>query len=1207
MLKYLSIIAVVFFTTVHFCANAQNANTFPFQRINEKDIANKVLERRIVPDKYDVIALNISELKNILSLAPKRQFPQLEASEVVLTLPNPDGSRQDFIIYDDPIMEKGLADKFPEIKTYFGVGLTDRSASVRFDLVPTGFHAMILTNDKSPIFIDPYYYLDNQYYSVYYKKDFSKPKNKEFSCGFDDLEENIEALKHTQTIENADRAGDCGTLRTYRLALAANVEYSAYYGGTVAGAMAGMTITMNRVNAVYEKDFALRMNMVINNNLVVYATGLSGPTSIAYTTSTDPYTNGDGSTMLSENITTLNTVIGAANYDIGHVFSTGGGGVAYLDSPCGSIKGGGVTGSSAPVGDPFDIDYVAHEMGHQWGGPHTFNGTVGSCNDNGSSANAYEPGSGTTIQAYAGICGSLNIQPNSDAYFHAGSLATMMGFITSAAASAPSATCAVVVTSTGNIAPIANAGLDYSIPQGTPFTLVGSATDANGDILTYCWEQMNNGFLSGVVPSSTQTTGPVFRSIIPTSNSNRTIPKIADIVSNTASTWEKLPTIARSLAMRLTIRDNRPGGGCSTEDNMIVNTIATSGPFALTYPTATGITWTGFNTHTVTWNVVETDVAPINAPFVNILLSLDGGLTYPTTLATGVANNGSYTVTCPNTPSTTARIRVQGANNIFFDISNNNFTIVNGGANYTLSSSVSSQVVCNNANPVFAINTSSEQGFVGNISLSASGLPSGVVAVFSTNPVVAGASSTLSFTGLSSLIAGTYNFTVSATAAPGNKSIGLVLIVYSVSPTAPILSTPTNAATLVSTSPTLTWVSNANAQNYDIQVSNSSSFATIVATATALTTNSYTVASVLATNTTYYWRVRSNNICGSGAYGGGFSFTTDPTTCSTFNSTAAPVLISGGGTPTVLATINVSATGILNDINIVNISGTHSWISDLVTSIKSPTSATYSTLWSALCTSDDNFSISFDDESTNLYTSIPCPMTNALTYKPNQTLSSFDGQALGGTWTLRMVDTENGDGGQLNTWGVKVCALALALPVTWVEFKALSKNNFIELYWKTGVETNNAGFEIQRSDDYEKGFRKIGFVEGKNLKGGNATYQFADNEVVVGKTYYYRLRQLDIDGRESFSTTEAANLKKQGIWDVAASPNPVSDYLILTVFGKMEEKVNVEVFTLEGRLVDAFESDKPTFGLDVQSYQQGLYLVKIKNSQGEFVKKFMKK
>lgn len=610
--------------------------------------------RLIVPARYRFLALDLDLARQLLASAPPEGTVDLRKSPLVLPIPLPDGTTGRFAVVESPIVEPALQAKFPETRTYLGQGLDDPTATARLDVTPFGFHAMILSGATGAVFVDPYRRGDTTHYLSYFKRDFVKPGAEHWRCWRD------ETLRHLdgQPPPASGRLAPSGTqLRTYRAAVAATGEYTQYHGGTVAGAHAAQVTTMNRVVGVYEREVAIRMVLVANNDNLIY----TNP-------ATDPYTNDNAGALLNENQANCDTVIGDASYDIGHVFGTGGGGLAALWVPCTSgSKARGETGSPAPVGDPYDIDYVAHEMGHQWGGQHTFNGTTSSCGGgNREPTTAYEPGSGSTIQAYAGICGAEDLQPHSDPYFHVCSFDQIVAYSTTGNGN----TCAVT-TATGNNPPSVNAGAAYTIPARTPFTLTGSATDPDGDALTYCWEQFDLG--TAGPPNTDDGTRPIFRSFNPTTSPSRTFPRLSDILSNTSTFGESMATTSRVLHFVLTARDNRAGGGGVDYDTTTVTTVGTAGPFRVTSPA--GGVWGAGTTQTVTWDVADTDAAPIACDSVDILLSIDGGLNFPITLAAGTPNDGSQDVTVPALHTTTARIKVRAVGNIFFDISNPDFAL----------------------------------------------------------------------------------------------------------------------------------------------------------------------------------------------------------------------------------------------------------------------------------------------------------------------------------------------------------------------------------------------------------------------------------------------------------------------------------------------------------------------------------------------------
>ena len=596
------------------------------------------------PRVYRSVQLDVVRLRETLRAAVSDATP--------FALPRPGGGFAEFVLEDSGTMSPELAARFPQI-----VSLRGRDAdgnAVRVDLSDLGLQALVFDRDGSWI-VQPNTFGDGSDYISFRRADSATPRR--FHCDTHDRDEtpdeHLSAAPGVETVTGASR-------RVLRTAIAATGEYTAVFGGTVAQGQAAVVTALNRVNQVYGNEFSVTMQLVANNSSVIYTNG-----------GTDPYTNNSGSTMLAQNQTNLDSVIGAANYDVGHVFSTGGGGVATLNSVCNaSSKARGVTGLGNPVGDPFYIDYVAHEMGHQYGGSHTFNSSTGSCNGNRSSNAAYEPGSASTIQGYAGICGADDLQPNSDPYFHAKSLEQMQARLDAV----PSCGTSTANPSSAPVIPAMTT--TYAIPARTPFTLLAPlATDVDNDALTYSWEQYDLGASTAV--NVDNGASPIVRSWNPATVRTRTIPRLSNLLANTTAAGEILPTMARtSMKFRLTVRDNHAGGGRSTSADMPgIQVVATAGPFLVTAPN-TAVSWQTGLPQKVTWDVAGTAAAPISCANVDIDFSRNAGASW-LSLANDVPNDGSHSVAVPNGNATTqARIRVSCSGNIFFDISNVNFTVV---------------------------------------------------------------------------------------------------------------------------------------------------------------------------------------------------------------------------------------------------------------------------------------------------------------------------------------------------------------------------------------------------------------------------------------------------------------------------------------------------------------------------------------------------
>jgi uncharacterized protein YjdB len=664
---------------------------------------------RFHPSAYKVFKLNATAMRTQLWALTSNT-----GSTAIISLPMPDGSFRNFRVWESSVMPQEMAAKYPGIKTFSAEAVNDKRVTAKLDYTLFGFHAVIFDGEQT-IMTDPYDNLNDDFYMVHYKQDENRPFSQRMKCAVGGAHEHspigepmnlgktslpyMDLGKIKNTLPPATTSFVPGktplsaeepqaitvngaTLRTYRLALSANSFYCQAATGlgspTIAQCLSAMTTTLNRVNGVYNREISVQLVYCNNEDTLIW------PTATGSINGADPFAgiNTDPVACINQNQTTVTARIGSANYDVGHVFTTGAGGLAGLGVICNNTqKARGVTGAGTPVGDAFDIDYVAHELGHQFGSSHTFNNNVdGSCNGNASSANAYEPASGATIMDYAGICNPDNIQPNSSPYFSASSLTQIQAHI-----SGSGGTCAVTAPSGHAPATMAPFTALYTIPYKTPFELTSpTATPSAGDTaVTYCWFQWNRGDFGSRL-NQTFVRGPIFRSYQPVYNETRVFPRINTVLTGAlTNSGEKAPDTTRYLTMKMAVRNIMNGMGCFSiyDDTVHIDAISTGSGngyagFRVTSQNTGGIIYTGGSTQTVTWNVVGTNAPPVSAANVTIYMSTDGGFTWPYTIGT-FPNTGTASVTLPNPPvtTTTARIKVKGAGNIFFNINSNNFRV----------------------------------------------------------------------------------------------------------------------------------------------------------------------------------------------------------------------------------------------------------------------------------------------------------------------------------------------------------------------------------------------------------------------------------------------------------------------------------------------------------------------------------------------------
>ncbi len=991
-------IFLVFILLFGFSVYGQDDN---WKRSTSDGNLNSVSIKDLDAKNFKIFELNLQSFRQNLFNAPLRGATN-QFSNKIIQVPNEQGIMESFMIYEAPVLSPSLSLKYPEIKSYVGYKTDGSGTRIRMSVSPKGIQTMISYTDRPTVFMQPVT-RDQSKYIVYNRMAKGDNDFGSFKCSTID-----EYSKEIEIKGLFDRAADDQTLRTFRLAVSVNGEYTQYHGGTVAGALAAINTTITRVNEVFETDMAVTFELVDADELIFTDA------------TTDPYST--LSNWNGELQSTLNSTIGDGAYDVGHMFgaSGGGGNAGCIGCVCvDGQKGSGITSpaDAIPEGDNFDIDYVAHEIGHQVGANHTF-----AFSTEGTGVNS-EPGSGTTIMGYAGITGSNNVELHSDPYFHYHSIDQILDNLVTR-------TC-WVGTSISNNPPSADAGADYTIPQGTAYVLRGSATDGDsGDNLTYCWEQIDSGQVTNSSFGPTLTSGSMNRSLPPTTSPDRYIPNVNRVITGQltetsptlGSDWETVATVGRTMNWALTVRDREPTAtglnGQSSLDLTVITVDSGSGPFAVTSQTSIE-TWDVGSVQTITWDVAGTDGGAVNTPTVNILLSTDGGLTFPFVMASDVPNDGSHDAAVPVTGGDTnnARVKVEGNNNIFYAINSTNFEIQE--SEFVLSLADSSVDVCSPDDATYTFTYNTFLSFTGTTDFSATGLPAGATAVFS--PASASADGTVvtaTVSGTGSLAAGNYPFSLVGTSGSITSSADVELNVFDTSFSTLNLTAPADGATDVfADNAIFSWDADVNAASYEIDIANDAGFTSIVESGTPVT-NSYMTTS-LSPDTPYFWRVRSVNDCGNGAYSNA-GFTTANISCNSFASTDTPVGIPDSSGAGVNSVLNIGTTSEITDVNVtVNI--THTWDSDLILTLTSP-AGTSVVLSFRNGSSGDNYTDTvFDQEGGTSITTGTAPFTGV--FQPEEDLSVLYGEFSGGDWTLNVSDNAGGDLGTIDNWTLEICGI----------------------------------------------------------------------------------------------------------------------------------------------------------------------------------------
>ncbi|MDO6604073.1 zinc-dependent metalloprotease [Arenibacter palladensis] len=910
-----------------------------------------------------------------------------KASKIV-SFPDENGDLIPFVVQEASVLSPELSKKYPQIKSYVGRGLNNEKDRVRFSVSQNGVQSMIVYGEsKNATYMQKVSDSDNEYI-VYNRKD-AYMMNTNFICETTSL---IEKDKGPTALKLV--AGQ--VLRKFRVAISATGEYTEFHGGTVPDALAAINATITRVNEIFETDLGISLEIVANTDEVIYTDK-----------DTDPY----GTNLNSEVQNTLTTVIGAENYDVGHLFQKdqNGGNAGFIASVCiDSRKGSAYSSALIPQGDIFDLDFVAHEMGHQFGANHTW-----SFESEGTLVQA-EPGSGTTIMGYAGISGNNNVALNGDDYFHYYSIFQISEYI-------KTTSCAQEISLLNTPPEIVPTG-NFTIPKSTAFRLRGNATDADiDDILTYNWEQINDGIVTHNTFGPTNLSGANFRSLKPTVTPTRYFPRLSSIVSgnltqtnpNVNTTWETVSSVERELDFALTVRDNSLGGGQVASDLVKVTVIDNAGPFVITSQAINEI-YTAGTRQEVTWDVAKTNQGPVNTQKVDIYFSANGGASFPIKLADSVPNDGQQDILIPGFATPTGRIMVSAHDNIFLAVNAADFTITS--SDIVLNFAQLQHEVCQGNDLIVPFNYQTYNGFSEEATFSATGMPPGLTVDFSpTSTMVNDTLVNITFSNTDLVTPGNYPISIVATSENVTKEVVIDVKILETTFADVVLQLPTNGSTSARIASQLEWESNSSYTSYDVEIADDAAFTNIIDSATVIF--NYYLATDLAEETTYYWHVKPKNSCGEGTFGPAFSFTTLELNCALESAKDLPITISTTGAPTITSTITLLNDLPVADIN-VNLDLTHSFLADLEVTLISP-AGTRVILVSNSCGGNQDILATFDDSAEAFI----CGTTPAIqgTVRPLGSLAAFNGESTYGDWILEVKDIAASDGGSLNAFSMDIC------------------------------------------------------------------------------------------------------------------------------------------------------------------------------------------
>ena len=976
---------------------------FPLQQVLGQSKWMKVSNPKLGGGNFEVFGENYYKMPaNFLEV---KSFSN-KSVEQQIRLPNEKGEEEIFLITPVPLLSSSLSAKYPKIKTFKGRSKTRPEVQLRLSTLPNGVNAWLRLKEGPDYFIQPV--KGQRQYHFSYRKD-QRDIRTPLYCKTE-----ADFSKEKQAANTSKNQSFNTQLRTFRIAIAATAEYTEFWGddedsnGTNAeDAFAALVSTINRINVVFENDLNIRLELISDTDIIYEDSA------------TDPFSGNFGAELQ----TTLDEEIGEENYDVGHLFDFGepNGDAGCIGCVCVSgEKGQGF--STHPFrdifggefrNDYFDLDYAAHEIGHQFGAYHTFSHMTESAGVNA------EPGSGTTIMGYAGITGADDVQEHGDPYFHYYSIQNILDY--------------VATISCGQVEDMdledftVDAGPDYVIPKGTAYELKIDPIEEDGNY-TYCWEQLDNGKITSSNFGSENLLGAMARSLPPSVASNRYIPKLNRILSNQLteenprinSDWETVSTIGRMLNWGLTVRKQNDTVVQLAQDQIEVEVREDAGPFRVTSHDDPDLLIKGGSLQSISWEVANTDQSPVNTSEVVISLSTDGGLSFPTILADGVPNNGAAEVLIPNDMHTDfARIKIEGKTNIFFAVNTENFRIV--ARDLALNFTPYEQENCseNSLRYTFAIQRS--ESFEDNFSIELNNLPASVNAQFSKS--IFNSSDTSGYvdlTGLANLAPGQYRFTAEVEVNGQTESYAFILNQRSSEHTVAGLLLPENNAVSVKANPVLQWEEDINADRSRIQLARDADFENLVLD-TLVSASTFQVRNLAGANL-YYWRIQQQNNCAVSSFSSPYRFETSPISCFDFTGSGLPMDLQDATESQegiTVASVNINFQAPILDLNVL-VDLTHSWVGDLTLYLQTPSGDRFLLNRAVGGNSGDNYTQTlFDYEATQSITDGVAPFTGS--FIPIQDISTLYNTSPQGTWSLVVVDQFTQDTGILEEFSLYLC------------------------------------------------------------------------------------------------------------------------------------------------------------------------------------------